>query len=730
MREAHRWDEFRGSGAVRRRLGLVMGVLALQAGGSFAAFGEATFRADRRHSGVYDSAAVDRFETVEWVFQTGGAVRSSPAVTASTVFVGSGDHRLYAVDRENGDVRWSFRTAGPVHGSPAVADGVVYVTSMDRRLYAVDAANGEPRWSFSFGDDLPFEWGWDFWASSPVVVGGKIFVGGGDGYLHALDATTGTSLWRFRTGGRVRSSPAVVDGVVYAGSMDGYLYAVEATTGELVRRFAPEGAGLDSAKLGADYTSIQSSPAVVDGSVLFGGRDGHLYSVRAADGRESWRLDHDGSWVVSSPAVTGGLVYVGGSDGYCLQAVDFRSGRERWRFTTPHRVWSSPAIAGGVVVFGCQDGFLYALDRTSGQEQWRFRTDGMIHSSPVVADGRIYVGSDDGRLYALLGASTPDSGPPRRHRAVFWQEVRGWKWFQDDEEVRDYFSQEGYTVVDGAELAGFLGARIEDRSPSVVIFAVDRVPEEIGTDPAGEMLLRRYLESGGTVVWPGMPPLAAVIDPQTGERIGWNLEATEALLGVHHEKRSLREPLESRPTAEGRRWGLSGWWVSTGWVEPDAVTTVLATNESGQASSWVKIYGGGPGTGFIKLPGGPELPFDLGLVKAVAEAGAVGYLNPEAEIKTKDTPDSGARHIGVWVPVAERTELASLARLEKSPEVLAGRGATLIKQLGGGDRTTDRETSAGRVVGRAYRQSSSWVRKNYLQHLRRRSGGAIAGRRR
>jgi outer membrane protein assembly factor BamB len=34
-------------------------------------------------------------------------------------------------------------------------------------------------------------------------------------------------LWKFEAGGSITSSPAVVDGVVYVGSRDGKLYAIE-----------------------------------------------------------------------------------------------------------------------------------------------------------------------------------------------------------------------------------------------------------------------------------------------------------------------------------------------------------------------------------------------------------------------------------------------------------------------------------------------------------------------
>jgi outer membrane protein assembly factor BamB len=589
-------------------------------GPSSAADEVAMFRGDPRHSGVYNTAAVHRVQAVAWSFETGGPVRSSPAVTSTTVFVGSGDGSVYAIDRQSGQARWAFETAGPVHGSPAVAGGVVYVTSMDRHLYALDAITGEEMWRFAFGDDAPFSWAWEYYASSPIVVEGVVYVGSGDGHLYAFDAHAGEPKWRFETAGRVRASPAMTDGTVYVGSRDGHLYAVDAETGGEVWKYTTEGVHrLPECRV--DCRSIQASPAVADGSVVFCSHDNHVYSLNATDGRENWRFDHEGSWVISSPAISDGLVFTGSSDGHFVQALELATGEERWRYVTPHRVFSSPAIADGVVYFGCHNGFLFALDSSTGEEKWRFRTGGMIQSSPVVADGVVYVGSDDGRLYALTGTTTAEPDRPRLRKVVFWQEYRGWKWFRGDEEVLDYFMGEGYTVLDGPALAKFMDERIGDHAPSVVVFAVDRVPEEIAADPSDETLFRRYLHSGGTVVWMGMPPLAAVIDPQTGERKGLDLARTTALLGVRHEVPApgRNDSLGVWPTAAGRRWGLKEWWVGTGWVDPDEVSTALASNETGNAVAWVKSYGGIKGSGFVKLWGGREIPFALAAVKAVAE---------------------------------------------------------------------------------------------------------------
>jgi hypothetical protein len=74
----------------------------------------------------------------EWAFPTGGYVNSSPAIgTDGTIYVGSNDHKLYAINA-GGTKKWDFPTGGTVYSSPAIAsDGTVYVGSADGKLYAL-----------------------------------------------------------------------------------------------------------------------------------------------------------------------------------------------------------------------------------------------------------------------------------------------------------------------------------------------------------------------------------------------------------------------------------------------------------------------------------------------------------------------------------------------------------------------------------------------------------------
>ena len=108
--------------------------------------------------------------TQRWTYTTGNNVDSSPAVAGGTVYVGSDDHKVYALDAATGHVRWTYTTGNNVDSSPAVAGGTVYIGSDDHKVYALDAATGHVRWTYTTGNNVD---------SSSAVAGGTVYVGSG-----------------------------------------------------------------------------------------------------------------------------------------------------------------------------------------------------------------------------------------------------------------------------------------------------------------------------------------------------------------------------------------------------------------------------------------------------------------------------------------------------------------------------------------------------------------------
>ncbi len=168
------------------------------------------------------STTVGRMGELVWKFQTGGRVRSAPALSDGVIYFGSEDGYLYALDPQTGAEKWRFKTGGAVWSSPAVSDGMVYFGSDDNYLYAVDLQTGAEKWKFKTGGRglvLPGRLRW----SGLRRQHGRLFL--------RRRRPDGTEKWKFQTGNQITDSPAVSDGVVCFGSFDQYLYALDAQTG-------------------------------------------------------------------------------------------------------------------------------------------------------------------------------------------------------------------------------------------------------------------------------------------------------------------------------------------------------------------------------------------------------------------------------------------------------------------------------------------------------------------
>ena len=346
-----------------------------------------------------------------WKRKTGGPVASTPAIAGAMLYVGSYDGRLYALDTNTGAMRWKFTTGGErrfeakgLHGlqpkhqtiadpfdvylsSPVVTAGTVYFGSGDGNVYALDALSGDLKWKFQTGNVVH---------ASPAYADGVVFFGSWDSYFYAVDASTGKEKWRFHGGEDpvihnqvgFQSSPAVVNGVVYTGCRDSNLYAIDAATGKEKWRFNNNGSW------------VITSPAVTQGKVIFGTSDTSRYFVVDAETGKLIVQQQAKAYVFSSPSVAGSVVFVGILNG-TLEARDLDSGELLWefrteasrrnkgwaltadgRFNVPMLYWSNwgeAPLAATVTQFGV----------------------GSIFSSPLVIGGVVYFGSTDGNLYAL-----------------------------------------------------------------------------------------------------------------------------------------------------------------------------------------------------------------------------------------------------------------------------------------------------------------------------------------
>ena len=558
------------------------------------------FRGNEAHTGLYEDASSYSSIKQEWTYKTGNAIRSTPLVVDNKIYFGSGDHYCYAFSTD-GKMLWKFKTDGPVHSSPSLHKNLVYFTSRANTVYALDTASGKLKWQKSLGADLPYEWSFDYYISSPLVSDETIYTGSGDGNLYALNAANGNVQWKFNAGARIRSTPAVYDNKIYVGDCAGKVYALD-RSGKLLWKFATNGDTMRNENYGFDRKAVIASPAISGNMLVIGGRDGYLYGIDAQTGARKWVYDYKVSWILSSVAIKDTIVVTGTSDGRFINALNLHTGKELWRFGVGAPAWSSPSIVGDKVFNAVNDGIIYCLDIYTGKQVWRFRTDERLFSSPVPANGNLYVGNDEGILFCLASNSEP---PRPVQRAVFWIKDPAFQYHRYGLDVyaKDYFSSAGYKIVDATALADFMRQRIADEQSSVVVFATNLFPSSIIGDTTTTNLLMQYLRKGGKVVIMGMNPAVYVIDEQKKELTAISFALSEKITGIpyqHNDTRAFGGFYPSAPTTEGMRWGLKTNMVTRNGMPPQDVTTILATDEVGKATWWVKNYGGKPGTGFVQ----------------------------------------------------------------------------------------------------------------------------------
>jgi len=373
-----------------------------------------TFRGSRFNTGYTGGpSSIGSSPSVKWTYDADGPFWGSPVVAGGTVYIGSTDNSVYALDAETGTQEWAFQTQHRVEGTPAYHDGTVYVGSYDKHLYAIDASDGTEQWSRAFDGLI---------RGSPTVWNGSVFIGVGchnlacawyadendvpkTGWIYSLDAASGETNWRYEVGNEVVSSPAVTDELVYIGASDGTMYALSPMSGDVEWTY-------DTRDM------IWSSPAVAYGTVYITDWNGNVHAVNAVTGDQEWLADTAGKYISGSVAVDEGAVYVGHTPYNTLDdpttnhakvfSFDRTDGTEKWAFETPAlEIGSSPVVTADHLFVGShrqkdgEDVGIHALT-TNGNEEWFFEIGGRgVGCSPALVDDVLYFGGTDATMYAV-----------------------------------------------------------------------------------------------------------------------------------------------------------------------------------------------------------------------------------------------------------------------------------------------------------------------------------------
>jgi alcohol dehydrogenase (cytochrome c) len=167
----------------------------------------------KRHSTLrqLDPGNVRNLE-LKWVLpnQVFGAWQATPLVVDGIMYVTQRPNDVLAIDAKTGRVFWQYRytnspdarvCCGSNNRGLAMLGSTLFMGTLDGRLIAIDAVGGRPLWNVPVGDPAL---GYSL-TMAPLAVKDKILVGvgGGEygirGFIAAFDPATGKELWRFHT---------------------------------------------------------------------------------------------------------------------------------------------------------------------------------------------------------------------------------------------------------------------------------------------------------------------------------------------------------------------------------------------------------------------------------------------------------------------------------------------------------------------------------------------------
>ena len=126
--------------------------------------------------------------STKWTFTTSNWVDSTAALsTDGTLYVGSWDNKLYAIDSSNGIKSWEFETNSYVVSSPVIGTNGRIFWLQDSIFYALES-NGSVAWEYFVGQPIS--------SSTSIGQDGTIYFGDENGTFHALNSD-GTSKWTY-----------------------------------------------------------------------------------------------------------------------------------------------------------------------------------------------------------------------------------------------------------------------------------------------------------------------------------------------------------------------------------------------------------------------------------------------------------------------------------------------------------------------------------------------------
>jgi len=270
-------------------------------------------------------------DQVAWQVKLPSPVLAGPVLANDTLYVGTADGQLVAMNPDDGRVRWQKQLSSSIDAEMVVAGERMLVRTLDSRLYAVRLEDGDIIWQAEHeAPPLALQ-------GEPAVTvdGPRLYVAWENGLIEGLALANGAGVWQ--------------------------------------QRIATPRGRTDLERM----VDIQARPHLYAGRLFVAGFHGKLAALDPATGQLYWVKDF--STYRDMALVNGKLIVVDDDD--VIHAFDLITGTPVWQNAAlKFRELTGLAVWQGKVMFGDEKGLLHVLDPSTGSLIGRYRH----HSAPVV----------------------------------------------------------------------------------------------------------------------------------------------------------------------------------------------------------------------------------------------------------------------------------------------------------------------------------------------------------
>jgi outer membrane protein assembly factor BamB len=317
---------------------------------------------------------------LEWKTREVGGPAVDPV--SGYVVVGTRDGWLRAFDPDGVQV-WSMEAKGRFDASPRIDRDTVYAGSNDGRLYAVEIGSGKIRWTYESGEEF---------ATTPVVAGDLVLAMTLQDTLVAVDAKTGAWKWHHRRDPRegftIRGAAcvSVADGLAVGAYSDGTVAVLDLATGgpRWERKVAPT----------ADFMDVDGL-RVASGRIYAAAYSGAVLALDLHTGQQIWEVRTPNPTRLT--LTPGMLVVVTATQ---VMGIGTRDGKTRWAIPLDGESMTDPVLVGQRVAVPTSRWLMW-LDPSSGRVLRKFDPGTGVSAPPAWHGRRVYVLSNQGGLIAL-----------------------------------------------------------------------------------------------------------------------------------------------------------------------------------------------------------------------------------------------------------------------------------------------------------------------------------------